>query len=452
MLILEGIASSGLQIIAIRQSMPFVGSSILSTSIIISFFLAALAAGYMYGGRVPSAKHHTVLVRNLTISIPLFGLGMSYTFHELFYVLLSRATTGMGLIGNPLIHVSLFCLLFMAPLVYLLAQTVPLLLNSSDKARHSEAAGDATAFSTIGNVVGCLLTSLVVMHYWGVAFSIMLSCAFLCVCLLVVADSTARARINSIVLSFLLLAAIYIPNITISKILFEYDNAYSNTQVVNGEGGRSLVINRSASSFISEDGTYGHEYTQIIRDGIINRAEGKDLLVLGAGGFTLTKPGDSFKSITYVDVDPGLAKVAEEKLLKRKIAGDFYADDARRFLLKGSRKWDYIVIDVYTNAMSVPTHISTSEFYSLVRRSLKKSGSVVINMLLSPALNDEYSQNMDHTIRSNFARCITDVADMSAPVTNVVYFCSSTAATRLTAYHDDSTRIDIERFLSVVTQ
>ena len=45
-LLLEGLASSGLQMITIRQTVPFVGSSVLCTSIIISCFLGALALGY----------------------------------------------------------------------------------------------------------------------------------------------------------------------------------------------------------------------------------------------------------------------------------------------------------------------------------------------------------------------------------------------------------------------
>lgn len=44
-LFLEGLASSGVQMVTIRQTVPFVGSSVLCTSIIISCFLGALALG-----------------------------------------------------------------------------------------------------------------------------------------------------------------------------------------------------------------------------------------------------------------------------------------------------------------------------------------------------------------------------------------------------------------------
>lgn len=451
-LMLEGLASSGLQIIAIRQSVPFVGSSILSTSIIISVFLGALAAGYMFGGRVDGGRYRAVLSRNLLICIPLFGIGMSYLFHEIFYVLLAAMTEGSALLSSPLVHVSLFSMLVLAPLVFLLAQTVPLLLNSSPKKRHSEAAGDATAFSTIGNVIGCLLTSLVLMHYLGVAASIVINCFILAICLLIIAGAHQGAYLKKIPAPLAFLCFIYASNISVGGVYLEYDNAYSNTQIIEVEGGRNLVVNRSYASYIGDDGTSTHQYIEMARNGIVGRAAGKDMLVLGSGGFTLTREDDPFNSVIYVDIDPSLVKVSEEKFLKRKIAGEFHAEDARHYLIRAKRQWDFIVVDVYTNALSVPTHISTAEFYALVDKRLTRTGTAVINMLLDPMLKDDYSRNVDRTIRSSFGSCITDVNDLTAPVSNVVYFCSPKTTSKLTLYRDDSTQIDIDRFFSVVTQ
>lgn len=451
-LMLEGLASSGLQIIAIRQSVPFVGSSILSTSIILSVFLGALAAGYMYGGRVAAAKYSLVLSRNLLICMPLFGVGMSYIFHEVFYNLLADLTDGRPFISSPLLHVSIFSLLILAPLVFLLAQTVPLLLNSSPKKRHSEAAGDATAFSTIGNVIGCLLTSLVLMHYFGVAASIVFNCLVLSACLLIVMGGTDRQFKKSITVPFVFLCVIYVCNISLGNAYFEYENAFSNTRVISDQHGRNLVVNRSYASYMGNDGTTTHDYIEIIRNGIVGRGDNKDLLVLGSGGFTLTRDEDPFHSITYIDIDPDLVKVAEEKLIKRAIAGTFYAEDARRYLIRTDRKWDFIVVDVYSNSISVPTHISTGDFYALVASKLTATGTAVINMLLDPLLKDDYSRNVDYTIRSSFDGCVTDIVDLAAPVSNVVYFCSPKSKKELIVYRDDSTLIDIDRYFSVVAQ
>ena len=85
-LLLEGLASSGLQMITIRQTVPFVGSSVLCTSIIISCFLGALALGYYWGGQQASERYAKSLVNNLLGSIALFGIGLSYSFVSFFFL------------------------------------------------------------------------------------------------------------------------------------------------------------------------------------------------------------------------------------------------------------------------------------------------------------------------------------------------------------------------------
>ena len=50
LMFLEGVVSISLQFLVLRQLMPYAGSSIITTSIVISVFLAALAFGYKDGG------------------------------------------------------------------------------------------------------------------------------------------------------------------------------------------------------------------------------------------------------------------------------------------------------------------------------------------------------------------------------------------------------------------
>lgn len=186
-LLLEGLASSGVQMVTIRQTVAFVGSSVLCTSIIISCFLGALALGYFFGGKTAPEKFSRALLFNLVGAIALFGIGLSYPFVSMFFLSIADISYGLPILGNPLVHLFAFCLLVMTPLVFLLGQTVPLLLNTADhETRKSEAAGSATAISTVGNVVGCLLTSLVLMYFLGVGYSILVNCLILSFCVLLV--------------------------------------------------------------------------------------------------------------------------------------------------------------------------------------------------------------------------------------------------------------------------
>ena len=116
------------------------------------------------------------MITNLIGSIAIFGIGLSYSFVSVFFIVLALITHGAPIAGNPLTHLFLFCLLVMCPLMFFLGQTLPLLLNTADQdARKSEATGNATAISTIGNVLGCLITPLVLMYFLGVGYSIFIN-------------------------------------------------------------------------------------------------------------------------------------------------------------------------------------------------------------------------------------------------------------------------------------
>jgi spermidine synthase len=453
-LLLEGLASSGLQMITIRQTVPFVGSSVLCTSIIISCFLGALALGYYWGGQQASERYAKSLVMNLVGSIALFGIGLSYSFVSFFFLSIADITQGTPYLGNPLIHLFLFSLLIMSPLVFFLGQTVPLLLNTADhNTRKSEATGNATALSTIGNVLGCLITSLLLMYFLGVGYSIFINCLILAVCLCFLVDwnNSKTKYVVGATLSFLVIA--FTLNVKIPDRLFAATTPYSNFYVAEHPEGKRFIINRSSASFIGEKDRKGWPYIEIMKQGIFaDDMTGKDILVLGAGGFTLSAEDTHGANFTYLDVDPKIKPIAEKHFLEEPIKGEFIAQDARSYLLTSEKLWDVIVVDLYTNAATIPMHTATFEFFSLVSSRLKPSGKVVLNIAANPRLNDAYSVNMDFTVRQALSRCITDITGYQNALVNIVYFCSKRSSKDNDAvaslYRDDTTKVTVDGYVS----
>ncbi|QFT57094.1 fused MFS/spermidine synthase [Microbulbifer sp. THAF38] len=455
-LLLEGLASSGLQMITIRQTVPFVGSSVLCTSIIISCFLAALALGYYWGGQQASERYAKSLVMNLVGSIALFGIGLSYIFVSFFFLSIADMTQGISYLSNPLIHLFLFSLLVMSPLVFFLGQTVPLLLNTADhETSKSEATGNATALSTIGNVLGCLITSLLLMYFLGVGYSIFINCLILavCLCLMVNWSSSRTKYVLGTTLSFLTIS--YTLNVKIPDNLFAATTPYSNYHVADHPDGKRFIINRSSASFIGENDRKGWPYIEIMKQGIfVDDMTGKDILVLGAGGFTLSAEETNGANFTYLDVDPQIKPVAENYFLEEPIRGEFIANDARSYLLTSGKLWDVIVVDLYTNAATIPMHTATYEFFSLVSSSLKPSGKAVLNIAANPRLSDKYSANMDFTVRQALSRCITDITGYQDSLVNIVYFCSKRSSmddkTIASLYRDNTTKVTVDGYLSTI--
>jgi spermidine synthase len=452
-LFLEGLASSGVQMVTLRQTVPFVGSSILCTSIIISCFLGALALGYWCGGKTSPQRFSQSLLRNLVIAIALFGIGLSYPFTRLFFLTVADLTIGVPVLNNPLVHLLAFCLVIMAPLVFLLGQTVPLLLNTADQStRKSEAAGSATALSTVGNVVGCLLTSLLLMYFLGVGYSILINCLILGVCVLLVLQP-GRLTHNRVMVgvSVFSLAIAFVVNVRLPDQLFAATTPYSNIHIAQDETGKRLVINRSSASYIGDTDRKGWPYIEMMKDAIFaDDMTGKDVLVLGAGGFTLSAEYDGGANFVYLDIDPTLKSVAETHFLQEKIAGEFIAYDARAYLLTSERQWDIIVVDLYTNAATMPMHTATFEFFSLVSQRLAPTGRAVLNIAANPRLSDTYSETMDNTVRTAFSRCVTDITGYRDGLENIVYLCGKKSTHdrgRVAGlYRDDTTRVTVDGY------
>ena len=461
-LFLEGLASAGLQMIAIRQSVPFVGSSVLSTSIVISVFLAALALGYYWGGQQKTNKYRKKLVTNIMASLVLFGIGLSYIFVSTFYLSVADLTTGIPYLENPLSHLFMFCLLVMAPLVFFLAQTVPLLLNTAaESTSKSEATGNATALSTVGNVLGCLLTSLVCMYFFGVGASIFLNCTVLALCLVFLLDWKRTSSYGAAGFALSCLVITFFINVKVSDQIFEATTPYSNIQVSDTEDGKRLIINHSNASFISKDGTRAWEYIEMMKDAIFaDDMTGKDILVLGSGGFTLSAEDTHGANFYYLDIDPKLKTVAESKFLESPIKGDFIVQDARAFLLTSEKKWDVIVIDLYSNGSTIPMHTSTLEFFQLVGSRLNpNTGKAVLNIVANPRMNDRFSVTMDNTIRTALSRCITDITSYDNALANIVYFCSPSTKdidskgqfVVAGLYKDDKTDVAVDSYVSAIS-
>lgn len=74
--VIEGFTTLAMQMIALRQAIPLVGSSIILTSVVIGVILLALAVGYWHGGKLTARLSERQITR--VLSRFLFGAGLYY--------------------------------------------------------------------------------------------------------------------------------------------------------------------------------------------------------------------------------------------------------------------------------------------------------------------------------------------------------------------------------------
>lgn len=443
-LLLEGFITISVEVITIRQLLPFYGGSVLITSIIIGVFLLFLALGYWRGG---SYQQHFFkqLSRNFALSLLWIGIGLSYTFVAYFYYL------SAVIIGLPFL-VSLCCylLLALAPVVYWLGQTVPLTTNLfSQEQRVSHISGRALFLSTVGSFLGALLTSLLLFQYLGVAWTVVINCLLLFLLVLYLRKHTQLSFLPLVALALGLFFIVMV-NINTEQALFEETNNYGNYRVVETtEFSKILQINQSSSSMITYD-KKAFPYIEYIRDLLFNQLalQNKQILVIGAGGFTLTAAGQNKNEVTYVDIDPAIKDIAENHFLNAPIKGQFVGLDARQFLQQTKLTYDVILSDVYSNQATIPPSLLTKEYFQALANHLTPEGLAIINIIANPLFKDDYSRAVYDTIHAVFPYCATVPLTMDKPISNVIYICPNTIHKRQTIYRDDLTTATTDYFSS----
>jgi predicted membrane-bound spermidine synthase len=409
---IEGFCSLGAEVIALRQIIPHLGSSIVVTAPTIGFFLLALALGYHAGAKIDEG-YIEVVAKNFLLAALLVGIGL--------------AGIGVDLLFTALRPPELAYLLLVAgvlcPIAWLLGQTVPILTNLLLRERAGEASGEALYYSTLGSFLGSLSLSLLVMQWLGVSAAVAL-----CALLLVIGYTLLRGPgWRTVVISLGVASLTGVANAWLRP---EIETAYASYLVlpVQYEGainGRALKNNSSFASLIddSEPPLYAR-YIRHIRSLLLDELGFRErrILVLGAGGFTLShrEPSNHY---TYVDIDPAVRGIAEKHFLGEAARGEFIADDARRFVIRSEQRFAAAIVDVYGSHSSIPGHLVTREFWLATRRVLEPEGLLIANLILDSALATPYSRNLLATIESVYGRCAVEVLQKKQVLANVVVTC-----------------------------
>ena len=410
---IEGFCSLGAEIIALRRLVPHVGSAIVVTAPTIGLFLLALALGYSAGARV-SERFTVVVARNFQLAALIAGAGLArVTVDGLFTWVQPAGLAYLIFIGGVL-----------CPLAWLLGQTVPVLTNLMKHTRTGEASGYALYWSTLGSFLGSVSLSLVAMQWLGVSAAVLICAMLLALGSLLLAGRTRQSWALALMIG---LASVAVNLHPADDVI---DTAYADYAVKpisrpEHENARAFFVNNSLASLMDDSVPANYaRYVQHLRHIILYELNysGRHILVLGAGGFTLShrEPSNHY---TYVDIDPKIRGIAEQRFLKEPILGSFIVDDARRFVRTTEQRFDAVVVDVYSSHTSIPAHLVTREFWQDTRRTLTPQGVMLANLILDGRLETPYARNLLATIESVYGRCAVEVLHKSKPLSNVIVSC-----------------------------
>jgi spermidine synthase len=103
---------------------------------------------------------------------------------------------------------------------------------------------------------------------------------------------------------------------------------------------------------------------------------------LGAGAFNrLFNLAFPECELTTVEIDPMIVDIAREFTGFTEAKNNHVEiADGRRFLNQSREHWDWIVLDAYIRKSQIPPHLTTVEFFGLVRNHLTPNGLFVVNL------------------------------------------------------------------------
>lgn len=397
------------EVLGSRVLGPFYGVSLFVWTSLITVTLVALAAGYAAGGVLSDRK-----------SSPdwLYGIILLSGFLVLLIPLMKGAVLKFCLpLGLRMGSLASALLLF-GPSLFLLGCVSPYIVRIAARGMASigRTVGVFYAVSTVGSFFGTILTGFVLIAYLGVnrIFTIVgVILLLLSLSYFVLLRRRAKMAVVLLAAAPLLLPSGGGP---VSKVMengtrvtriFERDSFYGNIKVVDYSSGpvrtRELMIDGLIQGGIDlGNGMSVYEYAYLMQylPRMLN-PDGRDCLVIGvgAGVVPLWYEREGVR-VDVVDIDPAVPEIAR-RYFGFRVSGDVVIEDARYFLGRTGKQYDYVILDVF-NGDTTPGHVLSIEAMRLLRSRIAPNGILAVNLIGSLRDENFMTASVVRTVREVF--------------------------------------------------
>ena len=432
-----GFALMGIEMSASRLIAVYFSSSQIVWTIIIGVIMIAMAIGNYWGGHQADKKpsYFRLYIELLfagvwIILVPFFGRFIIGGVSVLFALIVKK-----GLV----IWASLFsCLiLFVPPLLFMGKVTPSLIKYSLEEKVQGKVIGLLEALNTVGSIVGTFLPTFLTIPFIGTSNSFVLFGSMIAVLGIIYlvtyyvdyfqnrgkipheiengtksikSEKKSNFSVKSLVFSSIL-SLCWIVGIVLSSnvspifwkddtTIVETDSMY-NYLKINKEGKTTYFSTNvlfGIQSCINDDFSLtGMYYDKLLISPYLVK-EKPDILVLGNGtGTYATMMKDYLHcdcQITAVEIDQKIIDLSY-KYFKMNKDVNVVCDDGRNFIARDKNTYDIILVDAYSS-ISAPFHMTTTEFFTLVRDHLNDDGIMMMNVnmkssnkgAINDALND----------------------------------------------------------------
>lgn len=388
-LTLVSAGSMALEIIAGRALAPYVGMSLYSWTVIIAVVLTGLSIGHWLGGIVCDRYKSLKIWIASTLS-----LAAITTLSSIWLLkVIEPSVTNL----NPVEHITWLAFgAFFLPSV-LAGIISPILtklaLDETEQNKHGSVLGMMFALGAFGAIIGTLLAGLVFISWLGTSMSVLLIAILYGILSLFFWGTKSKAAASA------LIAVISVVGTQTPKTLGLVNSCLSETAyfcvrvdnlIFNGRESRLLALDHLAHGVndANDPTLILSPYVQGVDEIIQSRFKENNLsaFFIGGGAYTLPRawqvsyPNGSF---TIAELDPKVSQIASEKLWFTPSSNtEIRHGDARLVLssLPDTHKFDVIFGDAFHD-ISIPPHLVSDEFHTLVKSRLNKNGVYAINVV-----------------------------------------------------------------------
>ena len=416
-----GIALMGIEMSASRLISVYFSSSQIVWTIIIGVIMIAMATGNYIGGRQADKKPsylrlymELLFAGTYVVLIPFVGRFVIAGVSVFFALFVTK-----GLVIWAALFSCLF--LFVPPLLFLGKVTPSLIKYSLGEKVSGRVIGLLEALNTIGSIVGTFLPTFLTIPFIGTSNSFILFGSMIASLGLiyiathfidmfknkpktapvsegrepVVEDKQEHKKnIKSIVLSGICMA-FWVLGLVIStnasmifwtekNMIVEKESMYNYLKV--DKVGKTTYFSTNAlygvQSCINDDYSLTGMYYDYLLISPYLVKENPKVLVLGNGtGTYATMMKDYLHcecDITAIEIDQRIIDLSYE-YFKMNEDVEVICDDGRNYIARDKDSYDIILVDAYSS-ISAPFHMTTIEFFTLVKEHLNDDGIMMMNV------------------------------------------------------------------------
>lgn len=381
------------ELLGFRVLAPHFGYSIYVWGNLLGLILGALAIGYYLGGKLADRRPEESVLYGAILAASAYLIAMLFIYTPVMARLLALGPVKGSFAATILIY---------GPPMVLLSMVSPFVIKLlSDHRAVGAVSGEVYGISTLGSLFGVFAAAFWLIPTLGAHKTMAYSAAAS-----LVLGIAGLARSRRTVLAGLILAPVALTSArtAVPGTIFEKDSPYFHIGVVR-QGDR-VIFRRDgqrASEYREGRLLTGDYWDLFMLGSALTRAE--NILILGMGtGTTLRQYLEFFPAarVEAVELDAEVVGVSHRYfgVPENDPRLTIRVDDARTFIMKDGPRYDFVEIDVYREPLQVPFYLTTTEFFSAVRRRTADDGMVMMNVAWGPYT--QYMNRLCATIGASF--------------------------------------------------